>query len=326
MRHPIARCLAAVSLAALSATASAQAWPTKPMRLIVTFTTGGASDTSARIVAERLSDALGQQMVVENRPGGSGNIGLEFVKNAAPDGYTFGMISNTHAMNSGVVARMPFDLMKDFTYIANFVAATMVLVGNPAKTSEAGLADLTRSLKAQPGKYNYGSCGIATAHHFAMEIYFSKTGAKANHIPYKGCAIATPEVLSGQIELAMLTMSNVAPLIAAGKLRPYGVATPTRSPAAPGVPTFRESGIPELKDFAVENWYGIAGPAGVPRPIVDRISGETRRILALPDVAGRLRGAGLEVDYRDPERLASSMKADIEVFTSIAKSVGIKAE
>jgi tripartite-type tricarboxylate transporter receptor subunit TctC len=301
-------------------------WPSKPIRVYVPFTAGGAADVSARVVGARLAEVLKQPLVIENRAGGGGILALELIKNAAPDGYTLGILANSNATKPATIARLPWDLDRDFAYIAVTVDATMVLVGNPLKVQAATLAELTSQLKSGSYRYSYGSCGIASTQHFAMEKYRYYTKAVAQHIPYKGCAVATPEVLSGQIELAMLSLSNALGYIKSGKLRAYGVTTAERNPAAPEVPTFRESGIAELGSYVQEAWYGFGAPAGVPQEIVQRLAREIERSVALPEVRERLRGAGLEPSYRGSKEMAAMMKAEVVSFREITAAAGITAE
>jgi tripartite-type tricarboxylate transporter receptor subunit TctC len=306
--------------------AAQDSWPSKPIRVYVPFTAGGAADVSARVVGARLAEALKQPVVIENRAGGGGILALELIKNAAPDGYTLGIFANSNATKPATIARLPWDLERDFAYIAVTVDATMVLVGNPLKAQAATLAALTAQLRSGSHKYSYGSCGIASTQHFAMEKYRYYTKAVAQHIPYKGCAVATPEVLSGQIELAMLSLSNALPHIKSGRLRAYGVTTTERNPAAPEVPTFRESGVPELRSYVQEAWYGFGAPVGIPQELVQRVAVEIERAIALPEVRDKLRGAGLEPSYRGPKEMAAMMRAEVVSFREITAAAGITAE
>jgi tripartite-type tricarboxylate transporter receptor subunit TctC len=306
--------------------AAQDSWPSKAIRVYVPFTAGGAADVSARVVGGKLAEALKQPVVIENRAGGGGILALELIKNAAPDGYTLGILANSNATKPATIAKLPWDLERDFAYIAVTVDATMVLVGNPLRTTAATLAELTSQLRSGSYKYSYGSCGIASTQHFAMEKYRYYTSAVAQHVPYRGCAVATPEVLSGQIELAMLSLSNALPHIKSGKLRAYGVTTPQRNPAAPEVPTFRESGVPELRNYVQEAWYGFGAPAAIPQEIVNRLAGEIERAITLPEVRDKLRGAGLEPAYRGPKEMAAMMKAEVVSFREITIAAGITAE
>jgi tripartite-type tricarboxylate transporter receptor subunit TctC len=317
-------CLLCAALAAPAALA--QEWPAKPVRVIVPFTAGGAADVSARVVGARLGEALGQPLVIENRAGSGGILALELAKNAPADGYTLVVLANSNATKPATIPNLPWNLDRDFAYIAVTVDATMVLVGNPQKARAANLAELTAALKSGSARYSYGSCGIASTQHFAMEKYRYYTKAVAQHVPYKGCAVATPDVLSGQIELAMVSLSNALPYIRSGKLRAYGVTTTARNPAAPEVPTFRESGIPELADYVQEAWYGFGAPAGTPPAIVARLAREIERIVALPEARDKLRSAGLEPSYRGPREMEAMMKAEVVSFGEITRAAGIRAE
>ena len=301
-------------------------YPNRAIRVIVSFTTGGAADVTARIVGERLGDLVHQPVVVENRAGGGGVLALELLRNAVPDGYTLGIASNSNATKPATMVRLPWDLARDFSYIAIAVDATLVLVGNPDRVPARSLTELTSYMRAHPGGYTYGSCGVASTQQFAMEKYRFRTGAIATHIPYKGCAVATPEVLSGQIDLAMLALSNALQYIKAGKLHAFGVTSFARSGSAPEVPAFRESGVPELTDFVQDAWYGFFAPAGTPAPVIDFLASSIRQILAAREVAARLRDVGLEPAFAGPEATRRRMLGDVESFSRIAAAARIKAE
>src|SRR5437660_3375707 len=319
-------CVALAAVAAASTAIAQDAWPAKPIRVLVPFTAGGAADVSARVVGAKLGEVLKQPLVIENRAGSGGILALELIKNAPPDGYTLGIFANSNATKPATIPSLPWSLDRDFAYIAVTVDATMVLVGNPMRAPPGNLAALTAQLRSGTRKYSYGSCGIASTQHFAMEKYRYFTQAVAQHVPYKGCAVATPDVLSGQIELAMLSLSNALAYIKSGKLRAYGVTTIERNPAAPEVPTFRESGIPELKNYVQEAWYGFGAPAGTPPQAVDRLAGEIERLVALTGVRDRLRAAGLEPSFRGPKRREAMMKAEVASFREITAAAGITAE
>jgi len=307
-------CVALAAVAAASTAIAQDAWPAKPIRVLVPFTAGGAADVSARVVGAKLGEVLKQPLVIENRAGSGGILALELIKNAPPDGYTLGIFANSNATKPATIPSLPWSLDRDFAYIAVTVDATMVLVGNPMRAPPGNLAALTAQLRSGTRKYSYGSCGIASTQHFAMEKYRYFTQAVAQHVPYKGCAVA------------MVSLSNALAYIKSGKLRAYGVTTIERNPAAPEVPTFRESGIPELKNYVQEAWYGFGAPAGTPPEIVDRLAGEIERIVALPEVRDRLRAAGLEPSFRGPKRMEAMMKAEVASFREITAAAGITAE
>jgi tripartite-type tricarboxylate transporter receptor subunit TctC len=313
-------------LLAVCCSSAAAQYPAKPIRVIVPFTPGGSADISARVVGAKLAERLGQAVVVENHAGGGGILALELVKNAPADGYTLGVMANSNATKPATIASLPWNLERDFAYIAVTVDATMVLVGNPERVSATNLRELTALLRSGERKYSYGSCGVASTQHFAMEKYRYYTHAAAVHVPYKGCAVATPDAASGHIELALVTLSNALPYLRAGKLRAYGVTTAVRNPAAPEVPTFRESGIPELKDYEQGAWYGFGAPAGTPPAIVERLAGEIESILDTREVQDRLRAAGLEPAFRGPREMAAMMHAEVESFTRLTAAAKITAE
>ena len=315
-----------VAALALVSTAALAQYPAKPLRVIVPFTPGGSADISARVVGAKLAERLGQPVVVENHAGGGGILALELVKNAPADGYTLGVMANSNATKPATMRSLPWDLQRDFAYIAVTVDATMVLVGNPERLSATNLRELTALLRSSERKYSYASCGVASTQHFAMEKYRYYTKAAAVHVPYKGCAVATPDVASGHIELALVTLSNALPYIRAGKLRAYGVTTAVRNPAAPEVPTFRESGIPELKDYEQGAWYGFGAPAGTPPPVVERLAAEIEAILALPEIQQKLRAAGLEPAFRGPREMAAMMQAEVQSFRRLTAAAHITAE
>jgi tripartite-type tricarboxylate transporter receptor subunit TctC len=301
-------------------------YPAKAIRVLVPFTPGGSADISARVVGARLSERLQQPVVVENHAGGGGVMALEMLKNAPADGYTLGIMANSNATKPATITSLPWNLERDFAYIAVTVDATMVLVGNAQTVSAKNLRELTAVLRSGQHKYSYASCGVASTQHFAMEKYRYYTKAAALHVPYKGCAVATPDVASGHIELGLVTLSNALPYIRSGKLRAYGVTTSERNPAAPEVPTFRESGVPELKDYVADAWYGFGAPAGTPQAIVERLASEIERIVATAEVRDKLRAAGLEPVFRGPKQMAATMQSDVESFRRLSAAAGITAE
>jgi tripartite-type tricarboxylate transporter receptor subunit TctC len=300
-------------------------FPAKPVRFVVTFTSGGAADVSARIVAERLSALWKQQVVVENRVGAGGNIGLEAVQKAPPDGYTLVVLSNSHAVNVGLFDKLPFDLTRDFIPIANLVSTPFVLVGNP-KVPESGLRDLLAAIQKNPGKLSYASCGNGTTHHVAMEAIKAETRSFIVHVPYRGCSPATTDVVSGQVDLAMVTLAPALPHIKSGRLKAYAVTDKNRSPAAPDIPTIRESGVPALKDYDLVGWYALAAPAGTPADVIARIDADVKTVLAQPEVQKRLLESGLQAAYAPGPEVASWVKADIAAFRKVIDYARVKAD
>jgi tripartite-type tricarboxylate transporter receptor subunit TctC len=316
----------ALAFAPLAATAqTAASFPAKPVRMVVTFTTGGAADVSARIVAERLSQLWKQQVVVENRTGAGGNIGLEAVQKSAPDGYTLVVLSNSHAVNVGLFDKLPFDLVKDFVPIANMVSTPFVLVGNP-KVPESSLRELMASIQKNPGKLAYASCGNGTTHHIAMESIKAETRSFIVHVPYRGCSPATTDVVGGQVDLAMVTLAPALPHIKSGRLKAYAVTDAKRSVAAPEIPTIRESGVPALKNYELVGWYALAAPAGTPADVVAKIEADVKTVMAMPDVQKRLLDSGLEAAFAPGAEVAKWVRSDIANFKKTIDYAKMKAD
>jgi len=273
-----------------AAAAHAQPFPNKPVKVIVTFTVGGAADLSARLIGDRLADLWKQQVVVENRIGAGGRIGVEAVHRAAADGYTLLLFSNTHVINQALYKDQGFDLLKDFTPLGLTTSTPMVLAANP-RVPIKSVKEFTELLRSQPGKVDYTTCGVATAHHFAMELYKHATKTYAVHIPHRGCSPAVADTVGGQIDYVVASLAAVLPFARQAKLRVLGLTSEKRSPSAPELPTFRESGLPELKDFAVENYYGFMAPGGTSADVAGKIEADIRQVLAAPEFVARLSNA-----------------------------------
>jgi tripartite-type tricarboxylate transporter receptor subunit TctC len=320
------RTFATAALAALAATAHAQAsFPTKPVRIIVTFTTGGAADTSARIVGERLSALWKQQVIVENRVGAGGNIGLEVVQKSPPDGYTLVVLSNSHAVNVGLFEKLPFDLVKDFVPVVNMVSTPFVLVANP-KVPESNLRDLMASIQKNPGKLAYASCGNGTTHHMAMESIKAETRSFVVHVPYRGCSPATADVVGGQVDLAMVTLAPALPHIKSGRLKAIAVTDKNRSPAAPDIPTIRESGVPALRNYELVGWYALAAPAGTPADVVAKIEADVKTVLAMPEVQKRMLDSGMQAGFAPGPEVAAWVKSDIASFRKVIDYAKVRSD
>ena len=317
--------LVVASAAALAGCAQAQTWPAKPVRVVVTFTTGGAADITARFIGEKLAQAWKQQVIVENRVGAGGNIGVEAVFKSPADGYTLLLASNTHAINMALYQNLPFDLTRSFVALGLTTSTPMVIAVNP-RVREKTIAEFVSLLRAQPGKLSIATCGVATAHHFAMELFKYATGTQAVHIPERGCTPAVIEAVGGQVDIVIASLAAVLPQAKQGRLRPLGITAAARSPSAPEIPTIRESGVPELKDFAVENYYGFMAPAGVPRPVADKIERDIRTVIAAPEMKARLSAAGLDLFPGNSEQMIAVLRADIEKFKQAIDIAGIKPE
>jgi tripartite-type tricarboxylate transporter receptor subunit TctC len=301
---------------------SAATFPDKPIKIVVTFTTGGAPDILARIIGERLTAAWGQPVIVDNKPGAGGNPGADFVAKAAPDGYTIvvGTVG-THSINPALYSKMPYDAVKDFAPITLIATTPNMLVINndvPAKNLKDFIA-----LGKKEGKMTFASSGSGTSIHVSGELFKTMTGIDMVHIPYKGRATAIPDVLGGRVTMMFDNMPSSLALVREGKLRALGVTSSTRSPAAPDIPTIAESGLP---GFDAVSWFALFAPANTPKPIIDKLQAEVRRILKTPEVAKKLADNGLDPVGGTPEELAAYQKAEITKWAKVVKDSGAKAD
>lgn len=312
-----------LSLPAAFAQAQAQgpaAWPTKPIRIVVTFPPGGAPDTLARVLADKWG-ALGQTVTVDNKPGAGGNIGADNVAKSPADGHTLviGTVG-THAINASLYEKMPYNNLKDFTPISFLASTPNLLVVNksvPANT----VKELIELAKKQP--LNFGSSGSGTSIHLSGELFNTMAGVKMQHVPYKGRAQAIPDLLGGRIQMIFDNMPSALPLVKSGELKALGVTSATRSPAAPNIPTLAEAGLP---GFEATSWFALLGPAGIPRDVQMRINQETAKVLALPDVKEKLATLGLEPKPGTPEALTSLMQAETTKWAKVVKESGAKPD
>jgi tripartite-type tricarboxylate transporter receptor subunit TctC len=302
-----------------------QDYPSKPVRVIVTFTGGGAADLTARLIGDKLGELWKQQVIVENRIGAGGNIGVEAVQRSAADGYTLLLLANTHAINVALYPKLPFDLMKDFVPIALTTSSPIVLAVHP-RQKPTDLVQFTEMLRAQPGKLDYATCGVATAHHFAMELYKHATRTFAVHIPHRGCAPAVVDAVAGQVDIVIATMPAVLPYVKQNRLRAIALTTKDRSPAAPDIATFRESGIASLKDFEVENYYGFMAPAGTPKEIVAKLQNDLRTVLNQPELRQRLASSGLDPFFVPGDQMSAQLARDIEKYRRAIQIANVKPE
>ena len=301
---------------------SAAAFPDKPLKIVVTFTTGGAPDTLARIIGERLTAAWGQPVIVDNKPGAGGNLGADFVAKSAPDGYTLvvGTVG-THSINPALYSKMPYDAVKDFTPITLIATTPNMLVINndvPAKNLKDFIA-----LGKKEGKMTFASSGSGTSIHVSGELFKTMTGIDMVHIPYKGRATAIPDVLGGRVTMMFDNMPSSLALVREGKLRALGVTSSSRSPAAPDIPTIAESGLP---GFDAVSWFALFAPANTPKPIIDKLQSEVRRILKTPEVTKKLADNGLDPVGGTSEELAAYQKAEIIKWAKVVKESGAKAD
>ncbi len=311
-------------LALSASTAAAQAaYPAKPIRLVVPFATGGVTDTSGRLIAEQLSKRLGQQVIVDNKPGASGNIGTQMVATAAPDGYTLLLgFDGTLVINPHVFPKVGFDTAKDFAPIGKIGDAILILVshpGVPAKTLQQVIA----LSKTQSGGLSYGTSGTGGTPHIAGELLKQRTGANLTHIPYKGGGQAMIDVMGGSIPLVYTAVAGAIQHVKAGKLHAVAVSSAQRAPSMPDVPTFIESGV---ADFDINSWVGLLAPAQTPRAIVDKLNTELNAVLNDPAVRERLNTLGITASPGGPERFGRDMARDLSRYAAVVKAAGIKAE
>jgi tripartite-type tricarboxylate transporter receptor subunit TctC len=316
---------AALALSATAIHAAAQGYPAKAVKIIVTFAPGGAGDISARLVGDKLAELWKHPVVIENRVGGGGRIGVEAVYRSEPDGYTLLLSSNSHITNQVLFKDLGYDLVKDFAMLGLVTSTPMVLAVTP-KMPAKSVKEFTEMARANPGKIDYATCGVATIMHFAAELYKNATKTFVVHIPHRGCGPAASALAGGQIDVALTSMSPILPFAKQGRVRMLGITTAQRSPAAPEVPTFRESGLPELKDFVVENYYGFQAPAGTPKEVQAKIEADLRRVMTAPDLLARMANAGLDVFQRSPDEMRALYRSDIEKFARAAAVASIKPE
>jgi tripartite-type tricarboxylate transporter receptor subunit TctC len=305
-----------------SAQAGAAAYPSRPIHIVVTFTTGGAPDILARLIGERLQATWGQSVIVDNKPGAGGNTGADAVAKSAPDGYTLVLGTvGTHSINGALYAKMPYDMVKDFAPITLLATTPNMLVINndvPAKTLPEFIA-----LGKRQGKMTFASSGSGTSIHVSGELFKTMTGIDMEHIPYKGRASAIPDVLGGRVTMMFDNMPSSLPLVRDGKLRALGVTSAKRSPAAPEIPTLAEQG---MTGFEAVSWFALFAPAGTPRPIVDKLQAEVKKILALPEISKRLADAGLETVGSTPDELAAYQRREIAKWAKVVKDSGAKVD
>ncbi|MFY4260413.1 Bug family tripartite tricarboxylate transporter substrate binding protein [Achromobacter xylosoxidans] len=320
-----AKATLATALAGLCLSGAAQAadaYPNKPIRLIVPFAAGGTTDIVARVVAEGLGRELGQAVVVENRGGGGGSIGADALARSTPDGYTLGVATvSTMATNPATNPKTPYNPLKDFAPITNMVNVPNVLTVNPAVPAKS-VAEFVALLKANPGKYSYASSGAGGIGHLDGELFKSLTQTDMVHVPYRGSGPALNDVIAGQVNAQFDNLPSSMPHIQAGKLRALAIAAPKRLPALPDVPTFAEGGLPEMDNMA---WYGLVAPAGTPQAVIDRIHDATVKALKDPKIVQRLADGGSLVDGNTPAEYAAQIKRELELRQRIAKERNIQS-
>jgi tripartite-type tricarboxylate transporter receptor subunit TctC len=319
-------CLAAslASAADRPAKDPARAYPSKPIRIIITVVPGGGADITARTIGQKLTEAWGQQAIVDNRPGGNGVVGMDIAAHATPDGYTIviGTIGPV-AVNPSLYSKLPYDSVRDFAPVARAVSALNVLVVHPSVPAKT-VKELIAHAKANPGKLAYGSSGVGFADHLAGELFSSLAGVKMNHVPYRGGAPAMVDLVGGNIQLIFATVSTALASMQAGRIRPLAVTFAKRVDRFPDLPTVAEAGVP---GFAVDNWYGVLAPRGTPQPIVARLHGKINDILAMADVQERLAGLGIfPFTAPTPQAFGDYIQSEIAKYRKVVTDSGIRVD
>jgi len=315
--------LALLAAAAMSSgSAMAQAWPSKPISLIVPFPAGGTTDVLARAVGQELSKSLGQPVLVESKPGAGATVGADFVAKAKPDGYTLLMGAVHHTIASSVYKKLPYDFQKDLLPITTVALVPNLLVVNPAMPVK-NVSELLALAKASPGKFTYGSAGNGTAHHLIGAQFEAMGGVQLLHVPYKGSGPLVTDLLGGQISMSFDTITPVLPHIKAGKLKALAITTNKRSPVLPDVPTLEESG---LKGFNIGTWFGVMAPVGTPREVITRLNTELVKIVRSPDFKKRMDDIGAEPVGDTPEQMGQQIKDDTERFSKLVKDAKVSIE
>ncbi len=323
MMRNLQRWALSVLLAASAGGAFAQAYPNHAIRLVVPFPAGGTTDILARDVGKRLTETLGQSVVIDNRPGAGGNIGSDIVAKSAPDGYTLLMGTvGTHAINPSLYAKMPYDHVKDFAPVVLVAGVPNVLVVHPALPVKS-VAELIKLAKDKPGTINFASSGAGTSIHLSGELFKTMTGVDIVHVPYKGSAPALTDLMGGQVQIMFDNLPSSLPQIKGGKLRAIAVTSLKRAPALPDLPTLAESGLP---GFEASSWFGILAPAGTPAPVIAKINAEVDKWLQSPEGKEQLMTQGAEVAGGTPEQFAAHIRAETEKWAKVVKASGAKVD
>lgn len=304
------------------APASAQQYPTRPIRWIVPLPPGATADIITRLVAHRLSEALGQQVVVDNRPGGVFTVGSEFIARAAPDGHTIGTLLSPHVVNPFVLKNLPYNTERDFTPVSLLVIVPGVMTMHPG-VGPNNLKEVIALAKAKPGQLNYGSPGQLTSGHLSMEMLKLAAGINITHIPYKGGAPAIADLVGGRIQFLISGPPGVLPHINAGRLKPIAVTAAKRSPGLPNTPTFQESGV---AGFDTYEWYGVFAPGKMPRPVLAKLSQEIARIIRLPEMSERLAQQGALPVGNSADEFATFVKKEMVQWGTLAQKIGLRPD
>ena len=320
---PVTRMLAIGLLIGYTSSAPAQQnYPTKPIRLIVSTAPGNSTSSVARLIGQKLTESWGQQVIVDNRAGGNSVIGNEIAAKAPPNGYTILALTTTHIIGALLLPNLPYDSIKDFTAVSTLIRSEFIFVLNPSAAVNA-LQEFIALARSRPGQFNFATTGSGSITHLAGELFNNVAGVKMQHVPYRGGDLAMTDLVGGHVQSSFIVVAVALPHIKSGRLKSLAITGKTRFPSLPQVPTFAEAGLP---DFDISTWYGITAPPRTPKSIVDKLSAEIARILAMPDVRERLTNQGLEPFISTPEQFAALMQSELQKFGKIVKSANIKLE
>lgn len=322
MKFPARALLVAGLLAASLSPAAAQGYPSRPVHLIVPFAPGGFTDVVARILGQKLSLALGQQFIVENKAGAGSTIGTDFVAKAAPDGYTLVMVSSTHVISPWIYKSLPYDPMRNFTVVSKLVDSPYVLLVNP-KVPARNVQEFIALAKAAPDTIHYASSGNGSSQHLMGGLFVAMTGAPLAHVPYKGSSGAASDLVAGVVESSFAGVPNALAQLPAGRLRALAVTTAKRAPQLPDVPTMQEAGV---AGYEASVWLALLAPAGTPRDIVGKLNTEVAKVLNAPDTRKALHDAGVESTPSTPEAMSAYMAQEMARWGKVVKDAGIKLE
>ena len=309
-------------VAGAGSNALAQPYPSRPIRIISIFPPGGGNDTFCRTVAQKLTDNLKQQVIVENRPGANGIIGTEAAARSAPDGYTITLIPSGHAVNASLYRKLPFDSVKDFTLITLAGSSPLMLAVHPSLPAKSA-SEFVALAKVRPGQLSYGTAGVGSSGHLAGALFETMTGTTLVHIPYKGMSLAISDLIGGQVSATFGPSLSVLPHVRSARLRALAVTGAQRSPALPDLPTVAESGVP---GYEASLWYGFVGPARLPAEIVQRLNAEIAAVLGAPEVRERLASQGVDARSSTPDEFARVLATDLERWAKVVQRLGLRAD
>jgi tripartite-type tricarboxylate transporter receptor subunit TctC len=321
--HSAVRVTATVLFTALSlapAAATAQGYPARPVRIVVPFSPGGAADTPARILGPRMTEALGQQMLIDNRPGAGSTIGTELVAKSAPDGYTLLLISNTHAINASLYKKLNYDPIVDFAPVLQFATSPNILVVHPSLPVKS-VKELVALAKSKPGQIDYASSGNGSSQHLFTALFTTLAGIEMNHVPYKGSGQARADLISGQISVSIPGIASVIQHVKSGRLRALGVTSAKRSPQLPEVPSIAEAGV---KGYDADQWLGFLAPAKTSTDAIARLNEAAQRVLKQPELQKALENVGAQADYLGPKEFGELVKSEMPKWAKVVKATGLQ--